>query len=303
MVLPSRSFWLVSLRAFLQVLWSSYSMKAFPLETPPADRSLHLVRVPKAPKNSPREFSSVSKESPCTKSSVFPVCSSWTSSSSLAAAVSSTAAGFSSSLSESLELLASFLEALDAFLTGLASESESEPELESLAALVATFLAAGFSSESLESSEESFLTTFLAAAFLGAGFSSEESESEEESFLTTFLEAALAAAFLGAGFSSEESESEEDSAFLSTFLSFLATTLTDSSEEESSEDESAFLAFLAGTACFSAVFLDLFLVELALLLALLTETLELALTLLATTGLASEESESEELDSCLTTFF
>ena len=183
---------------------------------------------PHFPKKALREFSSVLKSIPWTKSSVFPACSSST------AGVSSSFFSEADSSSE------------EAFF-GFSSESESEPlELSFLAA--AFFFGAGLASEeSLSSSEElSFLAAFLAGAAFLTGLASDElSESELDStlvffcaifwlslVLAAFLELLLLALDSALGllattfFGSEESESlsSEDDSFLTTFLdSFLDT--------------------------------------------------------------------------------
>jgi len=96
-----------------------------------------------------------------------------------------------------------------------------------------------------------------------------ESDPDEESFL------AAALAFFGAGFSdSSELSSELDSFLAGAFLSFLATTLTDSEESESVSEDDSTLDFFCGTTAFSVVFLALFLLSL-----LAAETPEAALDL------------------------
>jgi hypothetical protein len=135
-------------------------------------------------------------------------------------------------------------------------------------------------SESDPSEDAAFFAFFAGLALLS---SLPESESDEAAFL---------AAFLGAGLAdSELSESLDDAAFLAAFLGAgLA------SEESESDDELSTFYF------FGAAFLPL----LPALAALLALTLEAALTLLAMTGLASEESESESLSlllSCFLDFF
>jgi len=129
-------------------------------------------------------------------------------------------------------------------------------------------------------------------AFLDVFFGA-SSESESDWALDCFLET-----FFGAGSSESDPDpdEEEDSFFAALAAAFLAaglaTTFSDSSEESESEELST---FLAGTFFFSEVFWAF--------LALPALALEAALGRLAT-GLASEESESLELEeTCFFCFF
>jgi len=122
----------------------------------------------------------VSNDSPCTKISSLPSCSSLTPS--LSEATSSFCCSSSLSDPEEESFLAAAFLAGAAFFTGFSSESESEEE--AAAFLAGAAFLTGFSSESDdEPDEESFLATFLAGAVFLTSLtdSSEESESDDDS--------------------------------------------------------------------------------------------------------------------------